>query len=30
MGIKIFLTANLHLGMRFTGYPDVFDRFGHF
>jgi len=23
MGIKIFHTADLHLGMRFTGYPDI-------
>jgi DNA repair exonuclease SbcCD nuclease subunit len=23
MGIKIFYTADLHLGMRFAGYPDV-------
>jgi len=23
MGIKIFQTADLHLGMRFTGYPDI-------
>lgn len=25
MGIKIFHTADLHLGMRFVGYPDVQD-----
>jgi len=25
MGIKIFHTADLHLGMRFAGYPDVQD-----
>ncbi len=26
MGIKIFHTADLHLGMRFAGYPDVQDK----
>src|SRR5665648_69184 len=25
MGIKIFLTADLHLGMRFAGYPEIQD-----
>ena len=25
MGIKIFHTADLHLGMRFAGYPDIQD-----
>ena len=25
MEIKIFHTADLHLGMRFAGYPDVQD-----
>ena len=25
MGIKIFHTADLHLGMRFTGYPEIQD-----
>ena len=26
MGIKVFHTADLHLGMRFAGYPDVQDK----